>query len=1060
MLALIPARSPWPFVRALPTDWYNGNLTTESNTIPTPASDIAMAVSTRALSWCPISKTKIALVFAGVQAGVNKYYVQIVNFVDKKPVFKAPSFIANMNGNSAVQHPMMRITKITDSRLVLSIPENVNVKNGLATVHSFALLNVNSDDSVSLVSRTAATTTATASDSLQPQLPLLLSAGNGIAWYNGTTSGSRGQGAAKDYQMMFKITMSGDTIVAEKARGSANYQATSMAPLYSGHRVDRKGKVWSLVAAETAAFYLDFSTGSFDDGRNAYYATSAPSYTRNIVPIEGDKFVNFNGAQVVVSQFTRSASNGYIQGITALSSTASGIDFATLTMEDAIWVDQTTFIVIAGVGNPPAALSSNLINTPDIVARMSTDLRVYVFRYDPATNAVNASANSKLLGLSLSKQTYDSMLHNIDDSTVAIIGTFAPQNTADTTHRVMILNSGVAPSMVFDTTLWSQFSFRDNLAIDDVTQAPVLLSNATITGNKLVNTASTDKPMDMAMPLYLSAAEDFSIEGWLNMSSIPDAAAALSMYAPSGSTDFAFFLGAQANGTVIAIVNDNGASPNTGRITVPAAGFTLNADHHLAVGRVAGVLTIYLNGVPIYSGPNATATFRSTEFLNIRNGAIGKRWNMRIFRGKSAYNGPFTPPTILPTITPAVYDEAVAADIVFQSCMRQNSLVNEATGENITLLGTATVAYGRLNIQPQATSRFSAPCAYFGAADFTIECKVRMPVNPATAESGIMGQYGNAFDANCNWLMWTSGSRGVIFYWVDSAGSARNIQASVPLPLNSDCHVVVEKVGSTITMYFDGVKVAEGSAPIPFINRAALRPLRNLWDNTSGTANTLQVTNIRIAKRAMYNGKITPASTLPRIKMAGTTIIDKGSLALGSGVGTSVVADGVRITPGSYITIPPSQALVLGSGDFTIDMEFSLQSSQPSGANGSLVALVFWGNVATPGSPMNYEVNYNFGTGNLGFSVGNESSAQYRIFPANFALNTMYKVQVTRSSGMLSFWVDNVKIGESAFTDDIQLDTNTQFLIGRRIGASGGVIWNSDMTLKNFRIVRASRANL
>lgn len=608
--------------------------------------------------------------------------------------------------------------------------------------------------------------------------------------------------------------------------------------------------------------------------------------------------------------------------------------------------------------------------------------------------------------------------------------------------------------------VWSQMSFSEGIAIDDVSEAPLLLSNASIVSNKLVNTVSTGKPMDRAMPFYLSASEDFSVEGWLNMSSIPDAAAILSMYAAVGTTDFSFFFGAQV-GSVLAIVNAAGSDSSAGRINASAPAFTLNTDQHIALCRVSGVLTIYLNGNPIYSAANNTAPFKATEFLGIRNGAIGKRWNMRVCRGISAYSAAFVPPLTLAPIAYPTYAADVQADILLQVCLRRNVLINEANLAGVTLSGGAIVQNGRLMTSAVNGSRYSMACAYFGAGNFTIECKVRLPVNPATAESSILGQYGNSFDANSNWLLWTSGSRGVVFYWVESDGTARSVSsASNTLPLNVDAHIVVEKVGTTVTMYFDGVSVGTTASPRALIDRSALRPVRSAWDEPS-TANTLNVTNIRIAKRAMYNGVIKPTPTFPKMVYADyIDFIASGVPATWTTkVSTSQVAGGVKIAPGAYIVVPSSASYILGAGDFTIDMEFSIQSTQASSGNTSrFTEFLFWSTFAAPSQPINYEFHYDHVNSQFTLSAG---ASSYRTMPFAITLNQVYKVQLTREGSRLQLWVDGIKISDLAFVEDFQYDVVTPLYIGRRIGGTAAdVVWNSDWTCKTLRLSKKPRSQL
>jgi hypothetical protein len=449
MLSLIPARSPLPSGAALPTNWFDSSIAAERNMIPTPAADIAMGASTNAMSWCSITKTKIALIYIALNAGVNKYYVQIVNFVNKVPVYSAPNFIVAAKTGSSMQHPLMRITKIAENRLVASLPENMP-KLGLAAAHTFSLLQINADDTVTLLSRTAAQTTSATGRNLVPQLPLLFSEADGSAWYSGSSVGSQGGDYTRAYPRLFKLTMTGDVLSFTAGRGNSTYQSDYLYPTYWGHRKDRLGKEWS-VSDSNGAFALWNASGINDsaDSFNGLFLSGWYTYPRTLVPVDGDKFIYFSGTSVTTAQFKRrtgTSSTGTIEAITTLTTTPlpSDINFSSLTVEDAVWVDATTFVMIAGLGTSPGTISNFVINNSDTLAEMSTDLRVLVFRYDEITNKVTLSSNTNLLDLSLSKRIYDSMLHQVDQDTMAVIGTFAPKGTADTTHQILMLKSGAS----------------------------------------------------------------------------------------------------------------------------------------------------------------------------------------------------------------------------------------------------------------------------------------------------------------------------------------------------------------------------------------------------------------------------------------------------------------------------------------------------------------------------------------------------------------------------------------------------------------------------------------
>jgi hypothetical protein len=461
---------------------------------------------------------------------------------------------------------------------------------------------------------------------------------------------------------------------------------------------------------------------------------------------------------------------------------------------------------------------------------------------------------------------------------------------------------------------WAQFTFADGLAFEDVSGSNLLLTSATITDQKLVNTDTTNAPMNNAPPLYLNADEDFSIEGWANFSRVDPLGGSILAMDTMGSTDSDRAFNLVVSGgdlSVLFLLTPNGAG--SGFIYGnPAMQIALNTDNHFAVCRVAGVLTIYLNGQVAFSVAHATAPFKTTELLSVRRGAIGKRWNMRIMRGKSAYSASFTPPTSLPAVVIPEYKAEVLPTIVFQACMRKNVAVNEVTGAAITL-GTTTVNYGRL-LTPAGSSKFTAQCPYFGEGDFTIEVTFR-PMAIASGNAGILGQWtsGEA-QANNSWILRMTGTSGLLNFWcMSSTGVINKIQTTVGVKGATDSHIVIERVNGVISIYIDSVKVGGGTFALPLNNVTTL--LRSDWDSPVGVGNT-QHRNIRIAKLALYNGAIRAQATfskLPNNGVPGPSVLKAGTSQLGY-YGTVSSADMLKgADPAALIGLTAGTALNAGT---------------------------------------------------------------------------------------------------------------------------------------------------
>lgn len=178
--------------------------------------------------------------------------------------------------------------------------------------------------------------------------------------------------------------------------------------------------------------------------------------------------------------------------------------------------------------------------------------------------------------------------------------------------------------------------------------------------------------------------------------------------------------------------------------------------------------------------------------------------------------------------------------------------------------------------------------------------------------------------------------------------------------------------------------------------------------------------------------------------------------------GVATIGDGARFEPGDYLTLPDTTAdLNLGTGDFTIGAEFSLQGTVPSNS-AAFTDFIYWSPFANGSQGMNFEFGYNHTASQFHFSTSNTGNAAlFRTFPIALALNTPYKVEMAREAGVLSCWVNGTKIGESAFTVNVTHNVITPIKIGRRIGGTAAdVIWNSNMTLKNLFIAKVGRSKI
>jgi hypothetical protein len=173
------------------------------------------------------------------------------------------------------------------------------------------------------------------------------------------------------------------------------------------------------------------------------------------------------------------------------------------------------------------------------------------------------------------------------------------------------------------------------------------------------------------------------------------------------------------------------------------------------------------------------------------------------------------------------------------------------------------------------------------------------------------------------------------------------VESSTTMPVGSWFHMALVRSGTTVTMYFNGTSVGSATSSQDF-------GLQNFnIGNTQSTNYTpsMYVSNVRLVKgSAVYTSAFTP-STTPLTAITNTTLLTCQSpryvdnsinnIALSATTNVSVQKFSpfslVTQTPtthsvyfdgsGDYLTVPSSSNLVLGSGDFCVEMWYYQQAN-------------------------------------------------------------------------------------------------------------------------------------
>lgn len=424
---------------------------------------------------------------------------------------------------------------------------------------------------------------------------------------------------------------------------------------------------------------------------------------------------------------------------------------------------------------------------------------------------------------------------------------------------------GEAPVYDYDPYLFLQYTFADNEAINEVTETFASLSGAaTVTDGKLVTTTSTDI---LRAPTLLLDAQAWTVEAKFRYSTSSANLGIIGVWVGNNTTSRWYLLWENATGA-LCLYFRNAAGQIT--ITAPMAKPAANVDHHVEANYSDGTFRLFFNGVLVKTqdgdGVNPAGNTPLT-MIDGGNTYNGVRWYTRIYKGVALHTQSFTPPIELPTVGRPVYDPDTSNAIRLQMDLRRDNALNEANGMGVRMNGSAQVSGSAVAHTASAASHYTTPIEPFGAGDFTVELEFNLTALNATYGGLLAGQwhYGQQTDSNNCWYLHSQNTRMLSFGIAKSStsGDYTGIVSTTAFALSVDNHVVVERIGRVLTMYLNGVQVAQGNVDTP------IRRVTPAYVRSNSTANfyTLsgKIWNLRIADKAMYNGVVKKQPQFPAL---------------------------------------------------------------------------------------------------------------------------------------------------------------------------------------------------
>ena len=509
----------------------------------------------------------------------------------------------------------------------------------------------------------------------------------------------------------------------------------------------------------------------------------------------------------------------------------------------------------------------------------------------------------------------------------------------------------------------------------------------------------------------------------------------------------------------------------TGTILTSSIAVPLNTWTHIAVSRASAFTRVFINGVLGASGADTNNWGQNGIYIGTDLATTymtGSISNLRVVKGTGVYTETFTPST-----TPLT----AIANTQLLTCQSPTFIDNSTNTFAITAVGnskpTTVNPFGVTNTSSEySTTTFGgsgyldgtgdylsipANAAFtFGTNDHTIEFYYYLPSTSLASGYSTQWKYsssstqqatndyyfqiGTAGGSNVGLLLGGGGSWGVL------------IQPSVSINtfVGVWTHIAWTRSGNTFRLFFNGVQVGTGTyaGSISAQSNPMLLGQEGAGSYAGGYYSNFRVNNGTALYTANFAPPIAPVTAVANTSMllnftnAGIidnamitnleTIADAKISTTQSKYGTSSIAfDGT----GDYFTAPSNAAFTFGTGDFTIEGWFYVNSF---GANGFIP---FDNRASASAIPFNIGVN---SSGNPYLYDGTVVAGS-----SGITLNTWGHIAWVRTSGVLKMFVNGVSVYSAAYTVNL---TGTNCTIGGGVGGLAGYFLNG--YIDDFRITK------
>jgi hypothetical protein len=563
---------------------------------------------------------------------------------------------------------------------------------------------------------------------------------------------------------------------------------------------------------------------------------------------------------------------------------------------------------------------------------------------------------------------------------------------------------------------------------------------------------STDYLTTPSSSSFALGSSNFTIEFWMNIRSFPGNSSRI--YANATGADWAankwtLHCNHPSNAGKLSFWDYNYNSSSmllTGSTTL-----LFNIWYHVAIVRNSNSFAMYLNGnlegTNTYSG-----SMDSGASISQIGGNVSAEWyngyisNFRLINGTALYTSTFTPSTTpLTTVTNTVLLTCATNRVRDTSTVSNTITVNGSvsvqrfapfsTSTSYSASTTATLYSGSIYFNGSSDYLTSTQPAAFGTSDFTIELWFYDLLTSA-------GFYPNLFSTALDYttagsIRLTSGPNTRIINV--AVASSAIFTASTAYVANTWNHVALTKIGTTLTLYLNGVSV--GTSTGFSTNLSANSIVLGTVISGGSYYWTGYMSNVRIIRGAgIYTGNFTPstvpltATTNTQYLMLGTnggivdTTMQNNLVTTGAILSTTQSKFGgtsMYFNGSSRLTLPTGPNLNL-TGTFTIEFWVYFSATLPSYAE-----LVCTSSNGTAGANMT-EI-YVTANGTLAYYA--QGSGVLTSSAGVVTTNTWYHIALVKNGTSQALYVNGTSVASA--TSSVQPNSGYSWTIGDRIASAG-----------------------